>query len=738
MDEVEKAVLMIDEDGSGEIEWEEFEHWWNSEDKFSDFEHLLDDSAFYKDEHFKEGAVEKEDAEEQVDEWPSGLLHPFGTFRTLWDSLSAIAISYSALMVPYRMAFALEPVGGSLVFDRMVDISFIMDIFFTFFTGYHDAQDSERADEMVVDRGAIANNYLKGWFAPDFLASFPFDSVAKLFVDPADADSLRILKLIRLLRLLKIMRMVKMSRLLVKIQESMQIKSGIMFSIKFTLMSAVTAHYLACGWYLESLDEAPWVICQLKGWRGEHMIQSQYSASGNPLMAGPGMEGLRTEPSLSSCDPCGADGDPWADGCCPGCVPHYTYDGVLMNNATFRAEITNQTRVQDFPAFQTIKPLSNWVYRYFFAHSVPNGAQWQQADPCHGLEESMRDTRECFPLTEMDKNTGVESLKFPLGHVSKGDIYVSAFYWSITTMTTLGYGEINASDNEEMKYVMVAIAIGCVVFAYGITNMCTLVANLDAQSVFAQGRSDEIIEWMTKNRVPGTMKKKVMQYFTYKTDYSPVFYHEGGGLILELSVDLQQELKQAVMVPILKYSPVFAGRDDAEAIMVTLAGMLEGDIFAPAEDMVEIGVPMRGMFLIVHGTATIFDSAGETVGGLSALDSYGEWSLKGKFRGAQQVQAGSFLDVYLLPQQKFFESCKKDRLDIETVFEWDKVDNVCKEADPPQNPRQIESVPDSEYELRKLRAECTEQEELLTSLLETVENLSTLRNYTVPDTDDTE
>ena len=45
MDEVEKAVKMIDEDGSGEIEWEEFEHWWQSEDKFSDFEHLLDDNV---------------------------------------------------------------------------------------------------------------------------------------------------------------------------------------------------------------------------------------------------------------------------------------------------------------------------------------------------------------------------------------------------------------------------------------------------------------------------------------------------------------------------------------------------------------------------------------------------------------------------------------------------------------------------------------------------------------------
>lgn len=454
-------------------------------------------------------------------------------------------------------------------------------------------------------------------------------------------------------------------------------------------------------------------------------------------MAGPGLEGMRTEPSLSSCEPCGADEDAWANGCCPGCVPHYTYNGVLMNNATFRAEITNETLVQDYPTFQTIKPLSNWVYRYFFAHSVPNGAQWQKDDPCHGMEESMRDTRECFPLTATDD--GVESLKYPLGHVSKGDIYVSAFYWSITTMTTLGYGEINASDNEEMKYVMVSIAIGCVIFAYGITNMCTLVANLDAQSVFAQGRSDEIIEWMTKNRVPGAMKKKVMQYFTYKTDYSPVFYHEGGGLILELSADLQKELKMSVMVPVLKYSPVFAGRDDAEPIMWHLAGCLEGQIFAPAEDMVEIGVPLRGMYIIIHGTATIFDVNGETVGGLSALDSYGEWALKGKkLRGAQRVQAGSFLDVYVLPQQKFFEACRKDRLDVGTVFEWDKVENVCKDKDPPQDPRPIENVPDSEYELRKLRAECTEQEELLTSLLETVENLSTLRNYVPNAGNDTE
>eukprot|EP01049_Picozoa_sp_SAG25_P015333 SAG25_NODE_3075_length_1229_cov_1.099912_2_plen_181_part_00 len=67
---------------------------------------------------------------------------------------------------------------------------------------------------------------------------------------PADkeaSDQIRLLKMIRLLRLLKILRMVKMSRLLTKFQESMQVKSGIMISVKFALLSGVTAHYLACG-----------------------------------------------------------------------------------------------------------------------------------------------------------------------------------------------------------------------------------------------------------------------------------------------------------------------------------------------------------------------------------------------------------------------------------------------------------------------------------------------------------
>ena len=149
--------------------------------------------------------------------------------------------------------------------------------------------------------------------------------------------------------------------------------------------------------------------------------------------------------------------------------------------------------------------------------------------------------------------------------------------------------------------------------------------------------------------------------------------------------------------------------------------------------MVELGVPLRGMYLIVHGTASILDSSGKVVGTLAAQDTYGESGLKESRRAAQQVQANAFLDVYILAQQQFADACKRVRVQVETAFDWDKVENVCMAQDVEPDAKAIEGVPSSELEVRDLRSKCAEQEELITGLLESIEKLSSLREYTPAD-----
>ena len=60
---------------------------------------------------------------------------------------------------------------GTVIFglDRLVDVFFILDIFFNFFTGF------TTTGKIVMDPRRIAREYVRTWFALDVIASVPFD-----------------------------------------------------------------------------------------------------------------------------------------------------------------------------------------------------------------------------------------------------------------------------------------------------------------------------------------------------------------------------------------------------------------------------------------------------------------------------------------------------------------------------------------------------------------------------------
>ena len=83
-----------------------------------------------------------------------------------------------------------------------VDCAFLVDIIFSFVTGYFDA------GHFIKDHRQIAVRYMRSWFVLDFVSSLPLDFVVYLF-DPNAGGSgeLTALKGFRLIKVLRVMKL---------------------------------------------------------------------------------------------------------------------------------------------------------------------------------------------------------------------------------------------------------------------------------------------------------------------------------------------------------------------------------------------------------------------------------------------------------------------------------------------------------------------------------------------------
>ncbi|RXG68897.1 Potassium voltage-gated channel protein eag [Armadillidium vulgare] len=134
---------------------------------------------------------------------PHILLH-YCAFKAIWDWVILCLTFYTAIMVPYNVAFKYKTSEdvSLLVVDSIVDVIFFIDIVLNFHTTFVGP-----GGEVVSDPKIIRMNYLKSWFVIDLLSCLPYDVFNAFDHDEDGIGSLfSALKVVRLLRLGRVVR----------------------------------------------------------------------------------------------------------------------------------------------------------------------------------------------------------------------------------------------------------------------------------------------------------------------------------------------------------------------------------------------------------------------------------------------------------------------------------------------------------------------------------------------------
>ncbi len=234
--------------------------------------------------------------------------------------------------------------------------------------------------------------------------------------------------------------------------------------------------------------------------------------------------------------------------------------------------------------------------------------------------------------------------------------YVKAVYWTLSTLTTVGYGDITPKTTLQMVYVCGTQLLGVGVFGFVISNVASVLTRLDAAREHHMSQLDRLETYMNYNRLPGDLRSQVREYFRYMWNTRQGY--QDSEVLTGLPAKLRGAITMHLNRDMVRKIPLLRGASDT--FVQDLMEEMQATVAVPGERIFAAGEPGDGMYFIRSGAVAIVAGSGEQVATLHAGNFFGEMSLlSGAPRSASAV-AMDYCDLFRLTRAGFERAVEHD------------------------------------------------------------------------------
>ena len=238
------------------------------------------------------------------------------------------------------------------------------------------------------------------------------------------------------------------------------------------------------------------------------------------------------------------------------------------------------------------------------------------------------------------KNTGMDN----------ATQYIRALYWTITTLTTIGYGDITPVERVQIIYTMFVQIIGAGLYGFIIGNIASLIANIDIARAQHREKIEKINTFMQYRNIPSNLQKRVNDYYSYLWETRRGY--DESSVLQDLPVSLKTNVSIFLNRDMIEKVPIFKGADDAMLKDIILN--LEPIVFTPGDYVVKKGEIGFDMYFISRGSVDVVSEDENIVyATLTSGQFFGEIALLLSASRTATIKTREYCDLYRLNKETF-------------------------------------------------------------------------------------
>eukprot|EP01060_Flectonema_neradi_P038884 TRINITY_DN8313_c0_g1_i1.p1 TRINITY_DN8313_c0_g1~~TRINITY_DN8313_c0_g1_i1.p1 ORF type:complete len:992 (+),score=173.88 TRINITY_DN8313_c0_g1_i1:178-3153(+) len=242
----------------------------------------------------------------------------------------------------------------------------------------------------------------------------------------------------------------------------------------------------------------------------------------------------------------------------------------------------------------------------------------------------------------------------PRGSTEDQYSYITALYWTLYTVTSVGYGDIPVETDAKKLFASILFVAGVVIHGIVISKISSRMQKGDVES----DRTDKMKETLSvlkKFSIPEQLACEVLafQYHQLHSDVSGSFMKVLHTLpaVMRDRVGLFVRMRFICQVPMFKEQPI--------ECLVGLANALKSLVLEPESRIIKAGDEGREMFFMGHGFADVTSPEGEKWGTIKPGGFFGEIALLTDSKRTASITTLTYCDLFRLDKGDFFLLIRK-------------------------------------------------------------------------------